>query len=180
MSLLLNMLSRLLITLFQGVSIVYFHGCSHRLQWFWSPKKQSLTLFPLFPHLFAMKWWDQMPWSSFYSFLFNHKLVYSGYILVQAAIKKLTEWLNRNLSLTVLKAEKFNIKMLINWVPSLQMDIFLSCPHISEVSEDSSLISHHQSSISWPDYIPKSPSPNIITLGIKDSTYECWRNTFSS
>ena len=23
----------------------------------------SLSLFPLFPHLFAMKWWDQMPWS---------------------------------------------------------------------------------------------------------------------
>ena len=27
--------------------------------------KNSLRLFPLFPHLFAMKWWDQMPWSSF-------------------------------------------------------------------------------------------------------------------
>ena len=25
---------------------------------FWSPKKQSLSLFPLFPHLFVMKWWD--------------------------------------------------------------------------------------------------------------------------
>ena len=24
-----------------------------------------MTLFPLFPHLFAMKWWEQMPWSSF-------------------------------------------------------------------------------------------------------------------
>ena len=22
-------------------------------------------MFPLFPHLFAMKWWDQMPWSLF-------------------------------------------------------------------------------------------------------------------
>ena len=32
---------------------------------FWSPKRSSLTLFPLFPHLFPMKWWDQMPWSSF-------------------------------------------------------------------------------------------------------------------
>ena len=26
-------------------------------------KKKNLTLFPLFPHLFAMKWWDWMPWS---------------------------------------------------------------------------------------------------------------------
>ena len=42
-----------------------FHGCSHQLQWFWTPRKQSLSLFPLFPHLFVMKWWDQMPWSSF-------------------------------------------------------------------------------------------------------------------
>ena len=32
---------------------------------FGAPKKQSLTLFPLFPHLFPMKWWDWMPWSSF-------------------------------------------------------------------------------------------------------------------
>jgi len=28
-------------------------------------QKNSLTLFPLFPHLFPMKWWDRMPWSSF-------------------------------------------------------------------------------------------------------------------
>jgi len=26
---------------------------------------QNQPLFPLFPHLFPMKWWDQMPWSSF-------------------------------------------------------------------------------------------------------------------
>ena len=33
------------------------------LQWFWSPRKWSLSLFPLFPHLIAMKWWNRMPWS---------------------------------------------------------------------------------------------------------------------
>ena len=32
-------------------------------QWFWSPSKENLSLFPLFPLLFAMKWWDRMPWS---------------------------------------------------------------------------------------------------------------------
>ena len=26
-------------------------------------KKTNLSLFPLFPHQFAMKWWDCMPWS---------------------------------------------------------------------------------------------------------------------
>ena len=38
MSLLLNMLSRL-VTTFLPRSIFKFHGCNHHLQWFWSPKK---------------------------------------------------------------------------------------------------------------------------------------------
>ena len=29
-------------------------------------QKSSQSLFPLFPHLFARKWRDQMPWSSFF------------------------------------------------------------------------------------------------------------------
>ena len=32
---------------------------------FGAQKNKSQPLFPRFPHLFAMKWWDQMPWSSF-------------------------------------------------------------------------------------------------------------------
>ena len=39
MCLILNMLSRLVIILFQGVRIFLFHGCSHHLLWFWSPQK---------------------------------------------------------------------------------------------------------------------------------------------
>ena len=64
MSLLFNTLSRLIIT---------FLPRSKRLWILWlqsasavilePPKKESLSLFPSFPHLFAMKWWDQMPWS---------------------------------------------------------------------------------------------------------------------
>jgi len=38
-SLLFNMLSRLVITFLQGVSIFKFHSCNHHLQWFWSPQK---------------------------------------------------------------------------------------------------------------------------------------------
>ena len=60
MSLLFNMLSSLDIT---------FLPRSKRLliSWLQSPSavilepKKSLTLFPLFPHLFAMKWWYQIP-----------------------------------------------------------------------------------------------------------------------
>ena len=41
------------------------------ISWLQSPSavvlepKWSLSLFPLFPHLFAMKWWDQRSWSYF-------------------------------------------------------------------------------------------------------------------
>ena len=35
--------------------------------WLQSPSAVILEpLLPNFPHLFAMKWWDQMPWSSFF------------------------------------------------------------------------------------------------------------------
>ena len=64
MSLLFNMLPRLVIT---------FLPRSKRLliSWLQSPSavilepEKILSLFPLFPHLFARKWWDQMAWSQF-------------------------------------------------------------------------------------------------------------------
>ena len=64
MSLLFNMLSRLV--------IAFLPRSKHLLiSWlavticidFGAPKNKSLSLFPLFPYLFAMKRWDQMPWS---------------------------------------------------------------------------------------------------------------------
>ena len=66
MSLLLNMLSRLVITFLPRSKLLL-------ISWLQSPsamileprKKKSLALFPLFPHLSAMKWWDWMPWSLF-------------------------------------------------------------------------------------------------------------------
>ena len=39
MSLLFNMLSRLVIPFLPRVSFFKFHGCNHHLQWFWSPEK---------------------------------------------------------------------------------------------------------------------------------------------
>ena len=39
MSLLLNMLSRLVITFLPRSKCLLIHGCNHHLQWFWSPEK---------------------------------------------------------------------------------------------------------------------------------------------
>ena len=66
MSLLFNMLSRLVIS--------FLPRSEHPLiSWLQSPsvvisetQEWSLSLFPLFPQLFAMKWWNQMPWSLFF------------------------------------------------------------------------------------------------------------------
>ena len=38
---------------FQGASIFSFHGCSHHLQWFWSPRKWNLPV-SIFSHLFTV------------------------------------------------------------------------------------------------------------------------------
>ena len=57
-------------------------GC-HHLQWFWNPRKESLSLFPLFPCLFAMKRWNQMPWSLFFQCWVLSWLFHSPFIFIK-------------------------------------------------------------------------------------------------
>ena len=63
MSLLLNMLSRLLITFLPRSKRPLISWLQSPSAVILEPPKIKLTLFPLFPHLFPMKWWDRMPWS---------------------------------------------------------------------------------------------------------------------
>ena len=63
MSLLFNMLSRLVIAFLPRSKCLLISWLQSPSAVILEPKKQSLALFPLFPHLFAMKWWDWMPWS---------------------------------------------------------------------------------------------------------------------
>ena len=66
MSLLFNMLSRLVIAFLSRSKCLF-------ISWLQSPsavilepqKRKSAIFFPLFLHLFAMKWWDRMQWSLF-------------------------------------------------------------------------------------------------------------------
>ena len=62
-SLLFNMLSRLVITFLPSSKRPINSCLQSPSAVIWSPEKLSLSLLPLFSHLFAMKWWDQMPWS---------------------------------------------------------------------------------------------------------------------
>ena len=63
MSLLFNMLSRLVITFLPRGKYLLISWLQSPSAVILEPKKESLSLFPLFPHLSAMKWWNQMPWS---------------------------------------------------------------------------------------------------------------------
>ena len=66
MSLLFNMLSGLVIAFLPRSKCLNFIATvTICIDFGASPhqKKYNLSLFPLFPHLFAMKWWEQMPWS---------------------------------------------------------------------------------------------------------------------
>ena len=63
MSLLFNMLSRLVIAFLPRSKHLLISWLQSPSAVILEPKKISLSLFPLFPHLFAMKWWDWMPWS---------------------------------------------------------------------------------------------------------------------
>ena len=62
MSLLFNMLSRLVIAFLQRSKCILISWLQSYSTVILDPPQNSLSLFPLFPHLFAMKWWDRMPW----------------------------------------------------------------------------------------------------------------------
>ena len=65
MSLLLNMLYRLVITFLPRSKCLLISWLQSPFAVILEPPKIKSDTFPLFPHLFPMKWWDQMPWSSF-------------------------------------------------------------------------------------------------------------------
>ena len=65
MSLLLNMISRLVITFLPRSKhfLIPWLQSPSAVIWEHPKKKWSMTLFPLFSNLFPMKWWKQTPWS---------------------------------------------------------------------------------------------------------------------
>ena len=63
MSLLFNILSRLVITFLPRSKRLLISWLQSPSAVIWEPPKNSHSLFPLFLYLFTMKWWDQMPWS---------------------------------------------------------------------------------------------------------------------
>ena len=63
MSLLFNMLSRLIITFLPRSKRLLISWLRSPSAVILEPRKIKSPLIPLFPRLFVMKWWDRMPWS---------------------------------------------------------------------------------------------------------------------
>ena len=61
MSLLLNMLSRFVIAFLPRSKCLLISWLPSPFAVILEPKKMNSVTVPLFPHLFAMKWWDRMP-----------------------------------------------------------------------------------------------------------------------
>ena len=65
MSLLFNRLSRLVIAFLPRSKCLLISWLQSPSAVIFGVQKNSFSLFPSFPHLFAMKSWNQMPWSYF-------------------------------------------------------------------------------------------------------------------
>ena len=65
-SLVFNILSRFVITFFPRSKRLLISQLESLSGMILKPRKENLSLLPLFPLLFALKWWDKMPWSYFF------------------------------------------------------------------------------------------------------------------
>ena len=68
MSLLFNMLSKLVVSFLPRKKRLLISWLQSPSAVILEPKKIKLSLFLLFPHLFAMKWWDNMLYLRFLNF----------------------------------------------------------------------------------------------------------------
>ena len=66
MSLFSNMLSRFVTAFLPRSKHLWIPWLQSLATVILEPKREYLSQFPPFPHQFAMKWWDQMPWYLFF------------------------------------------------------------------------------------------------------------------
>ena len=52
----------------QEAVVFWFHGCNHCVQWFWSPRRENLSLLLPFPPLFAVQYGVRCHYLSFFFF----------------------------------------------------------------------------------------------------------------
>ena len=77
-------------------------------------QENSLSLFPLFPYLFAMKWWDWMPWSWFFEcWVLSQLLTLSSFTFIKKLFSSSSLCAIRVVSLAYLRLLIFLLAILI-------------------------------------------------------------------
>ena len=82
-SLLFNVLSRFVIAFLPRSKHLWISWLRSPSAVILEPKKIKSVTVPLFPHLFAMKWWDQMPWSWFFECWVFSQLFHSSFTFIK-------------------------------------------------------------------------------------------------
>ena len=84
MSLLFNMLSRLVIAFLPRIKRLWISWLqSPSAVIFEPPKNKVCQCFHCFPHVFAMKWWDWMPWFVFWMLSFKPTFSFSSFTFLK-------------------------------------------------------------------------------------------------
>ena len=83
MSLLFNMLYHLVIAFLPRSKHLLISWLQSPSAMILEPPQNSMSLFPLFLHLFATKWWDQMPWFSFSECWALSQLFHSSFTFIK-------------------------------------------------------------------------------------------------
>ena len=103
---------------FHFMSVVTIHSDSG------AQENKSLSLFPLCPHLFATKWWDQMPWSSFFEYWVLNQLFHS---LISPSLRACFG----SFSLSAIRVESSSYLRLLIFLPNLDSSWASSSPAFS-------------------------------------------------
>ena len=75
MSLLFNTLSSFVIAFIPRRKSFNFMAAVIYSDWYWNPRRENLSVFPLFHFLFAMKWCDQKSWSQYFEYWVLSQLI---------------------------------------------------------------------------------------------------------
>ena len=123
---------------------------------FRAPKKESLTLFPLFPHLFPMKWWDQIDKS--------HTTWPERLVLPPGSSHHVPCWVDRNFILPFLHPQTVESSSSLYSLTDLIRPVKKSCDFTCTIYPESGFY-FSQPALLW-------PCPNTIIFF--QATSSCW------
>ena len=131
-------------------------------------QEHSLSLFPLFPHLSAVKWWDWMPWSSFFECWVLSQLFHSPhFIFIKRLFSSSSFSAIRVVSSGYLRLLTFLPAILIPACASSRLVFCMMCNHYHLQFQNIFITPKRNARLSL--HRPASPNPGLNTNLFKSS-----------